>query len=698
MSTAGRREPPAQSAPTPITNAVLAFGLDAPRLLDAIAAISAPLDVAEIARATAHELIAITGLAACAISRWDEQNEEIFLWAEVYPDGGGTPKNLFEPIDLNNYPVTLDILRTGKVVQVQVNDPDADPAEREYLRKVDSLSVLLVPLRGRHNVLGIMEMYADHEEYVFTESDIALVQVIASHAGLAIERALLLSDAQRRAAEMEALRHASLTLTTGIELDDVLQAVLSSALNISPGARGVHIFIYNGETLDFGAARWTNDEQSAAFPFAMPRPQGLTYTVARTGRMLAVGDLRRHPLFQDAPMSWEGAIIGIPLKSSDRVVGVMNIAYQQPRTLPQQELHLLNLLADQAAVAIDRALALEEARRRAAELEAVHQASLKLTASLDLHEVFDAVLLASIQLSVNALDSHIFTYEDDQLRFGAALWADGRKGTPWAEPRQDGLTYRVARTGEIIAVADTSSDPLYTGPNRPANPEGWRGAIIGLPLKIGERVVGVMNVAYKEPRAVTREEQRALTLLADQAAVAIENARLHQLVSLQALTDALTGLPNRRAFDTRLAEEIRRAERYRHPFALAMMDLNGFKRVNDTFGHPVGDDTLTRLGAAMRGAVRDTDFIARLGGDEFALVLPETQMIEASKVAAKIKQAVQACEFSWSAERGRPFEVSISIGLAIFPGDGATEEELVSFADAALYMDKQKPSPLTPLP
>lgn len=689
MSTARRREPLAETEATRMAQAALAFGFDAPRLLVAIAAISAPLDVAEIARAAAREIIAITGLAACAISRWDEQNEELFLWAEEYPDGGSTSKELFEPIDLNEYPASLNILRTGNVLQVQVNDPAADPAERQYLRKVNSLSVLLVPLRGRHSVLGIMEMYADHEEYVFKESDIALVEVLASHAGLAIERSLLLSEANRRAAEMEALRHASLTLTSGMELDDVFQAVLSAALKISPGGRGVHIFTYDGETLSFGAARWANEEQSAAFPFAMPRPEGLTYTVARSGRMLAVGDLRHHPLFQDAPMSWDGAIIGIPLKSSDRVVGVMNIAYERPRTLPHQELNLLNLLADQAAVAIDRALALKEARRRAAELEAVHQASLKLTASLNQDEVFEAVLNASLQLSVDALDSHIFTFQDGVLRFRAARWADGRQNSPWAQPRQDGLTYRVARTGQIITVNDTGTDPLYAGPDRPPNPDGWRGAIIGMPLKIGERVVGVMNVAYQVPRPITRDDRRALTLLADQAAVAIENARLHELVSLQALTDALTNLPNRRAFDTRLDDEIRRAERYKHPFAMAMMDMDGFKKVNDTFGHPVGDETLTRLGAVMREAIRDTDFIARMGGDEFALVLPETQRDEAEKVAAKIKQAVSSCELSWEAEHGRPFAVSISVGVAVFPADGATKEALMTCADATLYREKQ---------
>ena len=115
--------------------------------------------------------------------------------------------------------------------------------------------------------------------------------------------------------------------------------------------------------------------------------------------------------------------------------------------------------------------------------------------------------------------------------------------------------------------------------------------------------------ALHVPQAFDPGELRVLNLLADQAALAIENARLHNLTMHQALTDSLTDLANRRAFDHRLEEEIRRSNRYQHSFALMMIDIDGFKQINDTFGHPVGDKVLQILSQRMLKVSRDTDFL-----------------------------------------------------------------------------------------
>ncbi|MBI3159738.1 MAG: sensor domain-containing diguanylate cyclase, partial [Chloroflexi bacterium] len=246
--------------------------------------------------------------------------------------------------------------------------------------------------------------------------------------------------------------------------------------------------------------------------------------------------------------------------------------------------------------------------------------------------------------------------------------------------------------GEIVTVPDTGAHELFAGANHPPGSADWPGAIVGLPLKISERVVGVMNVAYQDARPITSDDLRVLALLADQAAVAIENARLHNLVSKQAVTDMLTELPNRRAFNTRLHEELKRSERYQHSFALGILDMNNFKRVNDTYGHPTGDETLNQLAGCMRAAIRDTDFIARMGGDEFALVLPETSPTEAATVAEKVRAAVRACRFSWN-EAPQSFALSVAIGLAHYPQDARDGERLLALADEALYADKQRAAP-----
>ena len=142
------------------------------------------------------------------------------------------------------------------------------------------------------------------------------------------------------------------------------------------------------------------------------------------------------------------------------------------------------------------------------------------------------------------------------------------------------------------------------------------GSIIGIPLKINENIVGVMNLSRSTRGGFSTSELRLLELLSDQAAVAISNASLHQIISRQAYSDTVTGLPNRWALDQRLDQEVLNSRRTGNSFAVIMMDLDGFKIVNDTHGHVVGDQVLRTVFNYMATGLRATDFLARYGGDE----------------------------------------------------------------------------------
>jgi diguanylate cyclase (GGDEF)-like protein len=315
-------------------------------------------------------------------------------------------------------------------------------------------------------------------------------------------------------------------------------------------------------------------------------------------------------------------------------------------------------------------------------LEVLRQASLQLTSSLDLKEVLYALLENAFKLVGDTHDANIFLYESGKLTFGAAIFADGRRGKPWAEPRQDGLTYTVARSGEALAIEDMKGHSLFK-----TAPKDWRGAIIGLPLKYGGRVLGVMNISWPTPRHFDQEELHAMELLADQAAIAVENARLHTIVQSEALTDPLTGLPNRRAFDLRLAEEIRRSARYEHNFTVLMVDLDDFKRINDAHGHMVGDAALREIAHCLHYNVRDTDFMARIGGDEFVLILPETKPGDEGQIAQKLREAAKDCQLNMP--NNKTENITLSIGAASFPQDSKEPGSLVAKADQALYKDKK---------
>jgi len=321
-------------------------------------------------------------------------------------------------------------------------------------------------------------------------------------------------------------------------------------------------------------------------------------------------------------------------------------------------------------------------KQQADELNSLRNLSLNLTSSLDLQTVLDAVVTEAMRLVKNARAAHIFLYSHGKLNFGASLNAEGDKNKPIAMPRKDGLTYFVANSGEKLIVEDMSSHPLYIN-----IAENWSGSIIGVPLKFNNSIVGVMNLSRSTTGGFTRAELRLIGLLADQAAVAISNASLHKLVAEQAKTDSLTGLPNRRALEDRLQEEIRYAKRMKTQFSVVMMDLDGFKAVNDIHGHVVGDEVLHSIFVYLSENMRATDFLARYGGDELTLLMRDSGLETAQIVTSKIIELMK--KYSFPFPGNKKAELGITAGIAIYPIHAKNAGDLLRAADASLYQGKK---------
>jgi len=348
------------------------------------------------------------------------------------------------------------------------------------------------------------------------------------------------------------------------------------------------------------------------------------------------------------------------------------------RIFPDDNNHVQNI----ARELIDHQALLAILKQQTDELDALKELSIHLTSSLDLPDVLDAVVSEAVRLIDNARDVNIFLYKNHKLSFGAALDAEGNRDKPWSQPRSNGLTYTVARSGEMLIVENMREHPLFK--NAPVH---WTGSIIGIPLKVGNTVVGVMNLSRLTLGGFTSSELRLLSLLSDQAAVAISNASLHQMISRQAYSDPLTGLPNRRALDERLEEEVISARRNNYSFAVIMMDLDGFKAVNDTYGHTVGDEVLRLVFGEMGRGVRTTDFLARYGGDELTLILSQTEMTSAQVVSEKIMEGMKKIRYRLPG--GKRLKLGISGGIALFPVHARSGSDLLRAADGALYHAKR---------
>src|SRR5215213_2209353 len=348
------------------------------------------------------------------------------------------------------------------------------------------------------------------------------------------------------------------------------------------------------------------------------------------------------------------------------------------KTLPNADDQIQNL----ARELVNHQSLLAMLKQQTDELDALKKLSINLTSSLDLPDVLDAVVSGAMRLIENARDVNIFLYKKHKLSFCAAFDADGKRNRPWSKPRSNGLTYTVARQGEMIIVENMRDHAMFQN-----IPSHWEGSIIGIPLKVGQTVVGVMNLSRSTIGGFSTSELRLLSLLSDQAAVAISNASLHLMISRQAYSDTLTGLPNRRALDERLEEEVSAARRNNYSFAVVMMDLDGFKLVNDTYGHSVGDDVLRLVFSQMARGVRTTDFLARYGGDELTLILSQTEMSSALVVSEKITEGMK--KLKYKLPDGKRLKLGISGGIALYPVHARSGPDLLRAADAALYHAKK---------
>ena len=412
----------------------------------------------------------------------------------------------------------------------------------------------------------------------------------------------------------------------------------------------------------------------------VPLASGLSAWALAHGRAVRVADVAADPRYVHGLQDARSSLV-VPLRAGGAVVALLSLESTRADVFTEEHERLLEVLGTPLALALDARRVHDRLRQQIRQLDALYRISQLATEPRDVGQVLAAMLEVAEDVVPDG-DCAILLLDPatQALRVRASR---GYGEAARAEiPLGRGVTGRAAALGQVIVVDDVASEPAYI-----AGVPGARSEV-AVPLLADGRVIGVLNAESARPGVYRPEHVRSLAVIAQQAAVVLRAAQLHEETRRLSITDPLTALFNRRHFVGQLDEHLRRARRYQETLAVAFLDVDRFKKLNDTHGHNVGDRALQGVAGAMRQWVRESDEVARLGGDEFAAILLQADGAAARGVIERIRGSVAGLQVK--SETGEPVALTLSAGIALFPPDGADSEYLLSRADAALYEAKRR--------
>ncbi|PYQ23773.1 MAG: sensor domain-containing diguanylate cyclase [Acidobacteria bacterium] len=307
---------------------------------------------------------------------------------------------------------------------------------------------------------------------------------------------------------------------------------------------------------------------------------------------------------------------------------------------------------------------------------------------LEPRKVIELIMAKIQQLIPSEAWSMLMVDEEKQeLTFELALGEKGKDVSAFRVKMGEGIAGWVAQTGKPTIVNDTSRDPRFAR-RFDSQTQFQTRSILCAPLISRGRTIGVVQVINRRGGKFTQADLEVLLTLVEPCAIAIENAILFQRTEQLTITDDLTKLFNSRYLNLYISREIKRCKRHGIPLSVIFLDLDGFKGINDAYGHLAGSRTLTEVGGILIEAVRESDILARYGGDEFVVVLPETPPSGALVIAERIRKAIEI--HSFLKDQGLEARISASFGIASYPDHALTPEGLIQKADQAMYRVKER--------
>lgn len=406
--------------------------------------------------------------------------------------------------------------------------------------------------------------------------------------------------------------------------------------------------------------------------------EGITGAAARKKQPVYAPDVKQDPRYICAAESTRSEL-AIPLMVRDEVVGVLDCQSDQLEHFDQETIEMLTLFSTQASIAIQNARLYSLERQRARQLEAINTIAQQSTAVMDLEELLSRVC-SIIQHAFQIPHAALLLREEGDL----VMRANHGTLTPCfpAGGRVSGLKEPWSK---VIATNETVIEHDLRNTEEAARLFKECASRLSIPLVSFGQTLGVLTLHSSDPGVFRGRELQPLESVADICANSIQNAHYIDRVKQLAYLDGLTGIFNRRFFEMRINEEIERSRRYGTGMAVIIADIDHFKRLNDEFGHLLGDEVLRQVSSILHQQVRKIDVVCRYGGEEFAILLTQTTVEQAVSIAEKLRRQVQEWQFP-----GVPRPITVSAGVAAFPTHGRSRDEVVRAADRGLYAAKQE--------
>ncbi len=393
-----------------------------------------------------------------------------------------------------------------------------------------------------------------------------------------------------------------------------------------------------------------------------------------------------------------GGLLSYPIFMSDRdhADGIVLVDRGSNESWDQTDRATLRIVAEKIALDIETSRLIRQVAFDGGQVERLCYSLRLLNESFTLSEVADCAVTGVG--SYHGFESATFfsVAEGEGLRL-VARWIDPKLQRQYhSQPSLDVGSFIVWSNLPIFeSLSEGEELSTLTRPISPSDylpvedfPLLLAKSAVAMPLKDSQTdgVLGLLILTASHDEMIQQRHMAALNLLFEQVTVKLSSISAHDRLREMALCDGLTGLKNHMTFQSQATEMLRRAERDQQPLTIVLIDIDHFKSVNDTYGHPFGDEVLKRVALTLERQVRDVDLVARYGGEEFSMVLHATDLDQALVSIERVRQSVENLTFSYEGEEVR---VTISVGLACYPLDSREKDRLIDKADKALYQSKR---------